>query len=200
MIKVIGLGDAGCRCVNGVARWHERHPHTLRTIALNTHPQWEADLRVDMAYVFEESGLGTGGNPMLGRQIAEDNKDFLFDLLSGADKIILTAGMGGGTGTGSAHVVAYVAKELNIPCIPVVTMPLDFEGSQRKQIAELGVQALRKFTDDVIVISADAIEQRAQENVSPQLKGISLPLATYYETASYLVLEKILNIIQSDTA
>lgn len=198
MIKVIGLGDAGCYCVNGVARWHERHPHTLRTIALNTHPQWDEHLRVDMAYVFEESGLGANGNPMLGRQIAESNKDFLFDLLSGADKVILTAGMGGGTGTGSAHVVAYVAKELNIPCIAVVTMPLDFEGSQRRQIAELGIQAISKFTDDVIIISADAIEQKAQDNVSLELKGISLPLATYYETANYLVLEKILDLIQKE--
>lgn len=199
MIKIIGLGDAGCTFVNGVARWNN-YPHPLRTIALNTHPQWDEHLRVDIAYVFENSGLGANGNPMLGRQIAEDNKDLLFDLLSGTDTVIITAGMGGGTGTGASHVVAYVARELHIPCIAVVTMPLDFEGSQRKQIADLGVQAIRKFADDVIVISADAIALNAQKNISPLVKGISLPIATYYETAAYLVLGKILNIIQQDDA
>lgn len=196
MIKIIGLGDAGCASVNRIARWHQQYPYPLRTIILNTHSQWDEHLRVDMAYVFEGSGSGANGNPMLGRQIAEDNKDFLFNLLSGSDKVIITAGMGGGTGSGSAHVVAYVAKELRIPCIAVVTMPLSFEGSQRKQIADLGVEAISKFTDDVFIISAEAIEAKAQENVSPQLKGISLPIATYHETAAYFVMSKVLDIVQ----
>jgi cell division protein FtsZ len=115
-------------------------------------------------------GLGAGGKPEIGQHAAEESADELYDVLKGADMIFVTAGMGGGTGTGAAPIIAQISHEINALTIGVVTRPFTFEGSRRSQSAELGIQNLKKQTDTLIVIPNDRllkiVDKRAALNES----------------------------------
>jgi cell division protein FtsZ len=151
-IKVIGLGGAGGNAVNNMIDYQL---NGVEFITANTDLQalqsTLAPVRLQLGTHLTK-GLGAGANPVVGRQAAEEDRAQLADILTGADMVFITAGMGGGTGTGAAPVVADIAKELGSLVIAVVSKPFDFEGKKRKQQAEAGIHALRSSVDTLITI------------------------------------------------
>jgi cell division protein FtsZ len=157
IIKVIGVGGGG---VNAVNRMIEAGLRNIEFIATNTDAQAlllsDADIKIDIGKQLTR-GLGAGADPEIGRQAAEDHRGELEEILRDADMLFITAGEGGGTGTGAAPVVAQVAKELGILTIGVVTRPFGFEGRRRAQQAEKGIEELRPLVDTLIVIPNDRL-------------------------------------------
>src|SRR5580658_3539055 len=164
-IKVIGVGGGGSNAVN---RMIDAGLRGVEFIAMNTDIQVldvsAADYKLQLGENLTR-GLGAGGNPEVGRSSAEESKSDVKKALEGADMVFITAGMGGGTGTGSAPVIAEIAKELGILTVAVVTKPFKFEGPRRARLAEEGVDNLRDKVDTVIVIPNDrllgVVEKRA---------------------------------------
>ncbi len=158
-IKVIGVGGGGCNAVN---RMIEEGLAGVDFLAVNTDSQAlmlsKARTRVRIGDKLTR-GLGAGGNPEIGKKAAEESADELYEVLRGADMVFITGGMGGGTGTGAAPVVAQVAKELGALAIGVVTKPFTFEGSRRIQTAEMGIEDLKSKVDTLIVIPNDRLLQ-----------------------------------------
>ncbi len=156
-IKVVGVGGAGN---NAVSRMFDELPKSVDLIAVNTDVQ-------DLNYTHAKEkihigknltkGLGTGMNPDLGQQAAEENRAELAEALKGADMIFITAGFGGGTGTGAAPVIAEIAKELGVLTVAVITKPFTFEGAKRSQIALEGLARIRDRVDTLIVVPNDQI-------------------------------------------
>jgi cell division protein FtsZ len=151
-IKVIGVGGAGGNAVN---RMMEAGLRGVDFIAANTDAQVldqsRCPKRIQLGTGITK-GLGSGANPNVGREAAEEDEAAIAEVLSGADMVFVTAGMGGGTGTGAAPVVARVARSMGALTVAVVTRPFEFEGRRRSQIAEEGLQALREKVDTLIVI------------------------------------------------
>ncbi len=158
-IKVIGIGGGGSNAVN---RMIEADIHGVEFIAVNTDAQAllmsnaPTKLRIGDKLT---KGLGAGGNPTIGMKAAEESADRITEVLHGADMVFITAGMGGGTGTGAAPVVAQIAKQLEALTVGVVTRPFGFEGARRKQTAEEGIANLREKVDTLIVIPNDSLLQ-----------------------------------------
>jgi cell division protein FtsZ len=152
IIKVIGVGGAGCNAINSMVA---AGLGGVEFIAVNTDRQAlgksRAAVKVQIGTATTR-GLGAGANPEVGRTAANDDADHLKDVLTGADMVFVTAGMGGGTGTGAAPVVASIAKELGALTVAVVTKPFPFEGRKRMQRAEEGVGELSGVVDSMIVI------------------------------------------------
>jgi cell division protein FtsZ len=152
VIKVVGVGGGG---VNAVNRMIEAGVGGVEFIAINTDAQAllmsDADLKLDIGRD-STRGLGAGANPEVGRQAADDHRSEIEDALKGADMVFITAGEGGGTGTGGAPVVAEVAHSINALTVGVVTRPFGFEGRRRSVQAEQGIQGLRQAVDTLIVI------------------------------------------------
>jgi len=144
VIKVVGVGGGG---VNAVNRMIEAGLRNVEFIAANTDAQAllmsDADLKLDIGRNLTR-GLGAGSDPEIGRQAAEEHRAEIEEALAGSDMVFITAGKGGGTGTGGAPVVAEIAKSLGAVTIGVVTRPFTFEGRTRAMQAEKGIQALRK--------------------------------------------------------
>lgn len=165
-IKVIGVGGAGCNAVN---RMIDEGMQGLEFIAVNTDSQAliasKAGTRVRIG---EKStrGLGAGGNPEVGRTAAEESRDELREALSGADMVFITAGMGGGTGTGAAPIVAEICREIGALTIGVVTKPFNFEGPRRMKSAISGIDNLKKNADTLIVIPNDRLLQIVDKKVT----------------------------------
>jgi cell division protein FtsZ len=166
VIKVVGIGGGG---VNAVNRMIDAGLKGVEFIAVNTDAQHlllsDADVKLDIGRELTK-GLGAGANPDKGRQAAEDHIEELQDVLRGADMVFVTAGEGGGTGTGGAPVVARVARELGALTIGVVTRPFGFEGQRRSQQATEGIDALRAEVDALIVIPNDRLLEMANQDVS----------------------------------
>jgi len=166
VIKVVGIGGGG---VNAVNRMIEVGLRGVEFIAINTDAQAllmsDADVKLDIGRELTR-GLGAGANPGVGAQAAEDHSDEIEEALKGADMVFVTAGEGGGTGTGGAPVVAKIARSLGALTIGVVTRPFAFEGRRRAQSAEDGVAALRDEVDTLIVIPNDKLLQISDRNVS----------------------------------
>ncbi len=157
-IKVIGLGGGGC---NAVTRMVRQDIKGVEFIAMNTDAQalaiTEAPLRVQLGDKLVR-GLGVGGDHNQGLKAAEESKDEIRELISGADMVFITAGMGGGTGTGSASVVAEVAKQSGALTIAVVTRPFTFEGAHRAEVANQGIaRLLDSVVDTLIIIPNDRL-------------------------------------------
>jgi cell division protein FtsZ len=152
VIKVVGVGGGG---VNAVNRMIEAGVGGVEFIAINTDAQAllmsDADLKLDIGRD-STRGLGAGANPDVGRQAADDHRAEIEDALKGADMVFITAGEGGGTGTGAAPIVAEVAHSINALTVGVVTRPFGFEGRRRSVQAEQGIQGLRQAVDTLIVI------------------------------------------------
>jgi cell division protein FtsZ len=165
-IKVIGLGGSGC---NAISRMVREQLHGVEFIAMNTDAQHleitEAMVRIQLG---EKStrGLGAGGDHMMGRKAAEESRDLIRDAVIGADMIFITAGMGGGTGTGSAAVVAEMAKSTGALTIAVVTKPFSFEGTHRLKTAEAGIKDLMANVDTLIIIPNDRLLDLVDQKTS----------------------------------
>jgi cell division protein FtsZ len=166
VIKVVGIGGGG---VNAVNRMIEVGLKGVEFIAVNTDAQAllmsDADVKLDVGRELTR-GLGAGADPDVGRQAAEDHRDEIEEVLKGADMVFVTAGEGGGTGTGGAPVVANVAKKLGALTIGVVTRPFGFEGRRRATQAEVGIESLREEVDTLIVIPNDRLLQISDKEVS----------------------------------
>ncbi|ACL39562.1 cell division protein FtsZ [Pseudarthrobacter chlorophenolicus A6] len=166
VIKVVGIGGGG---VNAVNRMIEVGLRGVEFIAINTDAQAllmsDADVKLDVGRELTR-GLGAGANPEVGKQAAEDHADEIEEVLRGADMVFVTAGEGGGTGTGGAPVVARIARSLGALTIGVVTRPFTFEGRRRAGSAESGIDALRDEVDTLIVIPNDRLLSISDRNVS----------------------------------
>lgn len=166
VIKVVGIGGGG---VNAVNRMIEQGLKGVEFIAINTDAQAllmsDADVKLDVGRD-STRGLGAGADPEVGRKAAEDAKDEIEELLRGADMVFVTAGEGGGTGTGGAPVVASIARKLGALTVGVVTRPFSFEGKRRRNQAENGIAALRESCDTLIVIPNDRLLQMGDAAVS----------------------------------
>lgn len=156
-IKVVGGGGAGC---NALARMIEARIHGVEFIAVNTDAQAlhhsNAPVKIHIGKSLTK-GLGAGMNPEIGRQAAEDTKEEVMNALKGADMVFITAGLGGGTGTGCAPVIADISRDLGALTIAVVTKPFMFEGAQRTRIAEDGLNILKDKVDALITIPNDRL-------------------------------------------
>ncbi len=167
-IKVVGIGGGGGNAVN---RMIEEGLGGVEFISINTDAQAlmlsRAKTRVRIGDKLTR-GLGAGGNPDIGRKAAEESADELYEVLRGADMVFITGGMGGGTGTGGAPIIAQVAKELGALTIGVVTRPFTFEGARRIQSAEAGIEALKGQVDTLIVIPNDRLLQIVDKRATLQ--------------------------------
>ncbi|PYH00865.1 cell division protein FtsZ [Arthrobacter stackebrandtii] len=166
VIKVVGIGGGG---VNAVNRMIDVGLRGVEFIAINTDAQAllmsDADVKLDVGRELTR-GLGAGANPDVGRQAAEDHAEEIEEVLRGADMVFVTAGEGGGTGTGGAPVVARIARTLGALTIGVVTRPFTFEGRRRASSADSGIEALRDEVDTLIVIPNDRLLSISDRNVS----------------------------------
>lgn len=166
VIKVVGIGGGG---VNAVNRMIDAGLKGVEFVAINTDAQAllmsDADVKLDIGRELTR-GLGAGSDPEVGRQAAEDHKDEIAAALEGADMVFITAGKGGGTGTGAAPVVAEIARGLGALTIGVVTRPFTFEGRRRTVQAEQGIQRLREHVDTQIVIPNDRLLTVSDEKTS----------------------------------
>ena len=166
VIKVVGIGGGG---VNAVNRMIESGLKGVEFIAVNTDAQAllmsEADVKLDIGRETTR-GLGSGADPEIGRRAAEEHRAEIEEILKGADMVFVTAGEGGGTGTGGAPVVAQIARELGALTIGVVTRPFSFEGRRRASQAEEGIQELKQSVDTLIIVPNDRLLQISDEQTS----------------------------------
>lgn len=165
-IRVIGTGGGGCNAVERMVTCGIEH---VEFIAINTDAQSLSFSSVDTCLTIGNQttrGLGSGGNPIVGQQAAEESQAQLSELLKGTDLLFIAAGMGGGTGTGAAPIIANIARELGILTVGVVTRPFTFEGRHRQRIAEQGITQLRGVVDTLLVIPNDRLLSQAQRTTS----------------------------------
>lgn len=165
-IKVIGVGGGGGSAVN---RMIENEVQGVEFVAMNTDAQVlklsKADVRLQLGKNLTR-GLGAGANPDIGRQAAEESEDEIRELLAETDMVFITAGMGGGTGTGAAPIVARLAREMGCLTIGIVTKPFGFEGKRRMAVALEGLEALKPYVDTLIVIPNDKLFYVVDRNTS----------------------------------
>ena len=166
VIKVVGVGGGG---VNAVNRMIERGLQGVEFIAINTDAQAlllsDADVKLDVGRDLTR-GLGAGADPEVGRRAAEDHEEEIEQAIAGADMVFVTAGEGGGTGTGGAPVVARIAKSIGALTVGVVTKPFSFEGKRRMSQADVGVQALKDEVDTLIVVPNDRLLEVSDRSIS----------------------------------
>jgi cell division protein FtsZ len=166
VIKVVGVGGCGG---NAVDHMINNGVQGVEFIAMNTDSQ---ALKRNLAKTTLQlgttvtKGLGAGARPEVGRQAAEEDRDRIVELVTGADMLFITAGMGGGTGTGAAPIVAQVAREMGILTVAVVTKPFSFEGSKRHKAAAIGIDQLKEHVDSLIIIPNDRLMQVLGEDVT----------------------------------
>jgi cell division protein FtsZ len=166
LIKVVGAGGGGS---NAVDRMVADGVQGVEFITVNTDAQAlmhsQADIRIRIGDKLTK-GLGSGGNPVIGQKAAEETTEEIYEALKGADMVFITAGMGGGTGTGAAPVIASIAQDLGLLTVGVVTKPFTFEGNHRRKMAEQGIEQLKPMVDTLIVIPNDRLLQTASKNTS----------------------------------
>ena len=166
VIKVVGVGGGG---VNAVNRMIDRGLRGVEFIAINTDAQAllmsDADVKLDVGRDLTR-GLGAGADPEVGRRATEDHHEEIEQALAGADMVFVTAGEGGGTGTGGAPVVARIAKAIGALTVGIVTKPFSFEGKRRMSQAEVGVQALKDEVDTLIVVPNDRLLEISDRSIS----------------------------------
>jgi cell division protein FtsZ len=167
-IKVLGVGGGGSNAVN---RMIEEGLRGVEFVAINTDAQAlmlsDAPARVRIGDKLTK-GLGSGGDPEIGSRAADESSDDLYEVISDADMVFITAGMGGGTGTGGAPVIARLAKETGALTIGVVTKPFTFEGIKRRQVAEEGIEQLKDHVDTLIAIPNDRLLEIVDKKASIQ--------------------------------
>ncbi len=165
-IKVIGVGGGGNNAVN---RMIDSNLKGIQFIAINTDKQAlftsKAEYKIQIGEKLTR-GLGAGANPDIGKKAAEESRDDVYQSLQGSDMVFITAGMGGGTGTGAAPIVAEVAKEMGILTVGVVTKPFSFEGKRRMLHAEKGIEDLKTKVDTLVTIPNDRLLQVVEKKTS----------------------------------
>src|SRR5690606_23897516 len=165
-IKVVGVGGGGNNAVN---RMIECGLRGIEFIAVNTDRQAlyssKAEHKLQIGVKLTR-GLGAGANPEIGMKAAEENRNEITEMLKGADMVFITAGMGGGTGTGAAPVIAEIAKEIGILTVGVVTKPFTFEGRRRQIHAEKGIEELKQRVDTLVTIPNDRLLQVAEKKTT----------------------------------
>ena len=165
-IKVIGVGGGGCNAVN---RMIDCDLEGVSFLAVNTDKQAlngsKAETKIAIGQKLTK-GLGAGANPEIGKNAAEENEEDIRNFVQGADLVFVTAGMGGGTGTGAAPVIAKIAKDLGILTVGVVTKPFTFEGKKRMNHAEVGINFLKKFVDSLVVVPNDRLLQMTEKHTT----------------------------------
>ena len=191
VIKVIGIGGGGGNAVNHMVK---NRIEGVQFICANTDAQalrlLDVEVKVQLGIELTK-GLGAGTKPEVGKLAAEENKEHIKEVLSGADMVFLTAGMGGGTGTGAISVIAEIAKELDILTVAVVTKPFKFEGPRKKNVAESGVNELEKYVDSLIVIP--------NQKLLPVL-GDNLSLLNAFDTVNDVLLGAVKGITELITS
>jgi len=179
VIKVVGVGGGG---VNAVNRMIDRGLRGVEFIAINTDAQAllmsDADVKLDVGREITR-GLGAGADPEVGRRATEDHAEEIEQALAGADMVFVTAGEGGGTGTGGAPVVARIARSIGALTVGIVTKPFSFEGKRRMSQAESGVQALKDEVDTLIVVPNDRLLEISDRSIS---------MLEAFETADHVLL------------
>lgn len=167
-IKVLGAGGAGGNAINDMI---SAGVSGVEFIAANTDAQdlgkSLADVRIQLGEKLTR-GLGAGANPEIGKQSAEEDLEKLKQLLEDTDMLFITAGMGGGTGTGSSPVIAKIAKELGVLTVGIVTKPFGFEGRKRRANAEKGIEELKEFVDSLVVIPNDKLFELPDKTITLQ--------------------------------
>jgi cell division protein FtsZ len=167
-IKVLGVGGGGSNAVN---RMMEEGVRGVEFIAINTDAQAlmlsTAPNRVRIGDKLTK-GLGSGGDPAIGGKAAEESSDELYEIISGSDMVFITAGMGGGTGTGAAPIIARIARETGALTIGVVTKPFAFEGTKRKSVGDDGIEKLKEHVDTLIAIPNDRLLEIVDKRASIQ--------------------------------
>ena len=166
VIKVIGIGGGGCNAVNQMV---EAELRGIDYIAVNTDNQALARCNADTKIQIGEKltrGLGAGANPEIGMLAAEESIEDIVAHIEDADMVFITAGMGGGTGTGAAPVIAKASKAMGILTVGVVTKPFSFEGPKRRKQAELGIEYLKEYVDALVVIPNDKLIENSAKNTS----------------------------------
>lgn len=164
VIKVVGVGGAGCNAVN---RMIEAGLDGVEFIAINTDRQALEKSKAPVKLQIGEKltkGLGAGANPQIGQKAAEENIEDIRKFLAGADMVFVTAGMGGGTGTGAAPIIAKVGRDIGALTVGVVTKPFKFEGRKRAAQAELGIQFLKNYVDSLVIVPNDKLLSIADKN------------------------------------
>ncbi len=162
-VKVIGVGGAGG---NAVSRMVRTGLTQVDTLVLNTDMQALASLRAIPSYAIGPqtvNGMGSGGRPEIGKRAVKESREHIAELLNGSDMVFITAGMGGGTGTGASATVADIARKKGALTVGVVTLPFSFEGSRRREVAEQGLHSLKQKVDTLVVVENDRL--------LPSLKG-----------------------------
>lgn len=166
VIKVVGVGGGGCNAVDNMVKNGIKH---VEFICANTDAKAlsrnKAHHLMQLGHGLTR-GLGAGSQPEVGQKSAMEDREKIAALLKGADMLFIAAGMGGGTGTGAAPVIADIARSLNILTVGVVTRPFDYEGEKRRKIADHGIEELRKHVDSLIVIPNEKLMTELDEDVS----------------------------------
>ena len=165
-IKVVGVGGGGNNAVN---RMIEANVKGVEFIAVNTDIQALANSSASTKINIGDKttkGLGAGANPEAGAKAAEESAEEIRKAIEGADMIFITTGMGGGTGTGAAPVVAKIAKDMGILTVAIVTKPFNFEGGRRMRLAEQGIEELRKYVDSLVIIPNERLRTASEANVT----------------------------------
>ncbi len=187
VIKVIGVGGGGG---NAVDHMMEKKINGVQFICANTDAQALRKLNVETKIqlgVELTKGLGAGTRPEVGKLAAEENREHIKEVIDGADMVFLTAGMGGGTGTGAMSVIAEVSKELGVLTVAVVTKPFDFEGKKKKMVAEAGIKEVEKHVDSLIIIP--------NQKLLPVL-GSNLSLVNAFKAANDVLLDAVQGITE----
>ncbi len=165
-IKVVGVGGGGANAVN---RMVDAGVKGVEFIAINTDNMALYNSKADMKIQIGEKvtqGKGAGANPDVGARAAEESRDLIVDALKTADMVFITSGMGGGTGTGAAPIVAQIAKEMGVLTVGVVTKPFAFEGKRRMEQAEIGIAALREQVDSLVVIPNERLQFVSEQKIT----------------------------------
>ena len=165
-IKVIGVGGAGCNAINRMVQYGLRG---VEFIAVNTDRQAlylsKSETKIQIGEKLTR-GLGAGADPEVGRKAADESRDMLSEAIKGADMVFITAGMGGGTGTGGAPIVAEIAREQGILTVGVVTKPFGFEGRRRMQQAEKGIEELQGKVDSLVIIPNERLKHATDQKIT----------------------------------
>ncbi|MDR2089672.1 MAG: cell division protein FtsZ [Clostridiales Family XIII bacterium] len=165
-IRVIGIGGGGGNAIN---RMIDTGVQGVNFLAVNTDKQALSNSKSENKLQIGEKltkGLGAGGNPEVGQKAAEENLDDITRFLSGADMVFITCGMGGGTGTGAAPIIAKSSKDMGILTVGVVTKPFSFEGKKRMDHAELGIMFLKKYVDSLVIVPNDRLLDMSEPNTT----------------------------------
>lgn len=187
VIKVIGVGGGGG---NAVDHMIASHIDSVQFICANTDAQALRRLNVETKVqlgIELTKGLGAGTKPEVGKLAAEENKEHIKEVIDGADMVFLTAGMGGGTGTGAISVIAQVAKDMGVLTVAVVTKPFDFEGKKKKLVAEEGIRDLEEYVDSLIIIP--------NQKLLPVLGG-NLSVTNAFKAANDVLLDAVQGITE----